>query len=52
MVTKIFLYFKVILNVIGLKNKNRQILENFQKVKNILKMDKKKMSKIKKFFQI
>ena len=50
--TKIFLYLLVILNDNGLKYENKQFLENFQKVKNILKMDKKKCPKSKNFFQI
>ena len=49
--TKIFLYLLVILNDNGLKYENKHFLENFQKVKNILKNGQKKVQNQKIFFK-
>ena len=50
MVTKIFLYFQVILHDNGLKSEKKGNFRKFPKGKKYLKNGQKKMSKIKKFF--
>ena len=50
MVTKIFLYFLVILNDNGLKIKKKEYFKKIPKGKKYIKKGQKKMSKIKKFF--